>query len=133
MAVTDPIADMFTRIRNAKIVKHDYVYIPFSKFKLAILKLLKEEGFIGQYEVKKTSLDKQVLKVGLKYTSDHNSVIKDIKKVSKPGNRVYFRKRNIGRTKNGFGLSIISTSKGVMTDRNARLQNVGGEVIGEVY
>jgi small subunit ribosomal protein S8 len=131
--VTDPIADMFTRIRNACMVKHEYVYMPFSTFKLDILKILKQEGFIDNYEIKKEDIKKRLIKVNLKYSKRNESIIKVIQRVSRPGARIYLKKKEIGRTRNGYGMAIVSTSKGMMTDRNARMQNTGGEIIGRVY
>lgn len=130
MSVTDPIADMFTRIRNAHLIKQDDVVFPFSKMKLSIIKILKEEGFIKYYEVLSEDLNKKQIKVGLKYTPDGRSLISKIERVSKPGKRVFVEKHKVPKVMNGFGICVLSTSKGVVTGRNARLTNVGGELLG---
>ena len=125
----DPISDMLTRIRNALNAKHKVVEIPSSKFKLQIAKILQEEGFIHSFD--KISKDKfSYIKISLKYTNDNRtSVIKEIKRISKPGLRVYVNKTEIPRIMGGLGTSIISTSKGVMTGSKAREIGVGGEIL----
>ncbi|MFL2641548.1 MAG: 30S ribosomal protein S8 [Thermodesulfobacteriota bacterium] len=127
--VIDPISDMLTRIRNALNAKHKVVEIPSSKFKLQIAKILQEEGFIHSFD--KISKDKfSYIKISLKYTNDNRtSVIKEIKRISKPGLRVYVNKAEIPRIMGGLGTSIISTSKGVMTGSKAREIGVGGEIL----
>ena len=127
--VIDPISDMLTRIRNALNAKHKVVEIPSSKFKLQIAKILEEEGFIHSFD--KISKDKfSYIKISLKYTNDNiTSVIKEIKRISKPGLRVYVNKTEIPRIMGGLGTSIISTSKGVMTGSKAREIGVGGEIL----
>ena len=127
--VIDPISDMLTRIRNALNAKHKVVEIPSSKFKLQIAKILEEEGFIDSFD--KISKDKfSYIKISLKYTNDNRtSVIKEIKRISKPGLRVYVNKTEIPRIMGGLGTSIISTSKGVMTGSKAREIGVGGEIL----
>ena len=127
--VIDPISDMSTRIRNALNAKHKVVEIPSSKFKLQIAKILQEEGFIHSFD--KISKDKfSYIKISLKYTNDNRtSVIKEIKRISKPGLRVYVNKTEIPRIMGGLGTSIISTSKGVMTGSKAREIGVGGEIL----
>ena len=127
--VIDPISDMLTRIRNALNAKHKVVEIPSSKFKLQIAKILEEEGFINSFD--KISKDKfSYIKISLKYTNDNRtSVIKEIKRISKPGLRVYVNKTEIPRIMGGLGTSIISTSKGVMTGSKAREIGVGGEIL----
>jgi|TARA_B100000530_G_scaffold14332_2_gene10250 small subunit ribosomal protein S8 len=127
--VIDPISDMLTRIRNALNAKHKVVEIPSSKFKLQIAKILEEEGFIHSFD--KISKDKfSYIKISLKYTNDNRtSVIKEIKRISKPGLRVYVNKTEIPRIMGGLGTSIISTSKGVMTGSKAREIGVGGEIL----
>ena len=127
--VIDPISDMLTRIRNALNAKHKVVEIPSSKFKLQIAKILEEEGFILSFD--KISKDKfSYIKISLKYTNDNRtSVIKEIKRISKPGLRVYVNKTEIPRIMGGLGTSIISTSKGVMTGSKAREIGVGGEIL----
>ena len=127
--VIDPISDMLTRIRNALNAKHKVVEIPSSKFKLQIAKILEEEGFIHSFD--KISKDKfSYIKISLKYTNDNRtSVIKEIKRISKPGLRVYVNKTEIPRIMGGLGTSIISTSKGVMTGSKAREIGVSGEIL----
>ena len=127
--VIDPISDMLTRIRNALNAKHKVVEIPSSKFKLQIAKILQEEGFIHSFD--KISKDKfSYIKISLKYTNDNRtSVIKEIKRISKPGLRVYVNKTEIPRIMGGLGTSIISTSKGVRTGSKAREIGVGGEIL----
>ena len=126
--VIDPISDMLTRIRNAIARKHRNVKIPNSKFKLEIARILAEEGFISSFE--KIDNDKfKYIKIDLKYSDKKVSVIKDIRRISKPGLRVYVNKDNIPRIVGGFGTSIISTSKGVMTGNKARQVGLGGEVL----
>ena len=132
MTLSDPIADMFTRIRNALAVRHDDVYIPYSKLKLAIIKILKEEGFIKHFEVLSEDLKKRTIRVVLKYAPNGQPLIRTIKRVSKVGKRHYVQKSEIPKVLNGFGINFISNSKGIMTGMKARLNNVGGELIGEV-
>ncbi|HOA77961.1 MAG: 30S ribosomal protein S8 [Bacilli bacterium] len=132
MVMTDPIADMLTRIRNANQMKHEYVEIPASKLKHEILKVIKREGYI--YDVEFIPNDKQgILKVTMKYTDRKERVIKGIKRISKPGLRLYVKANEVPKVLNGLGIAIVSTPKGVMTDREARQQNVGGEVIAFVW
>jgi small subunit ribosomal protein S8 len=131
MSITDPIADLLTRIRNAVNARHESVDIPASKEKLEIVRILKEEGFILGYS---TSSDvKKVITVTLKYGANNQKVISGIKRISKPGLRVYAEVDKLPRVLNGLGIAIISTSHGVMTDRDARKKNVGGEVIAYVW
>jgi small subunit ribosomal protein S8 len=126
--VVDPISDMLTRIRNAVSRKHKDVKIPSSKFKLEIARILTEEGFVRSFEA--IDFDKfKYIKIDLKYNDKKNSVIRDIKRVSKPGLRVYVNKNQIPRIAGGLGTSIISTSKGVMTGNKAREIGIGGEVL----
>jgi small subunit ribosomal protein S8 len=132
MVMTDPIADMLTRIRNANQMKHEYVEIPASKIKLDILNVIKNEGYI--YDVELIPNDKQgILKVTMKYTEKKERVIKGIKRISKPGLRLYAKATEMPRVLNGLGVAIVSTSNGVMTDREARQQNIGGEVVAFVW
>ena len=133
MAVTDPIADMLTRIRNALVIRHDSVVIPASKMKESIAKILKEEGFIEDYEVTPGSTPQGVLKVFLHYRDKDNPAILGLKRVSRPGLRVYVRKGEIPRYYGGLGVSILSTSTGVMTGKNAWRENVGGELLCYVW
>ena len=133
MAVTDPIADMLTRIRNALVIRHDSVVIPASKMKESIAKILKEEGFIEDYEVTPGSTPQGVLKVHLHYRDKGSPAILGLKRVSRPGLRVYVRKGEIPRYYGGLGVSILSTSTGVMTGKNAWRGNVGGELLCYVW
>ncbi|MCL6516882.1 MULTISPECIES: 30S ribosomal protein S8 [Alicyclobacillus] len=132
MTMTDPIADMLTRIRNANLVGHDKVEIPGSKMKRAIAEILKREGFIRDAEF--IPDDKQgIIRVFLKYGKGQERVITGLKRISKPGLRVYVDHENIPRVLGGLGIAILSTSKGVMTDKEARKLGVGGEVICYVW
>lgn len=132
MVMTDPIADMLTRIRNANQMHHETVDIPASKLKQDVLRVLKEEGFIVDYLFEEGSNPQGVLKVTLKY-NDNERVIKGLKRISKPGLRVYARVDQLPKVLNGLGIAIISTSKGIMTDRDARIQQIGGEVLAYVW
>ena len=131
MVMTDPIADMLTRIRNVQQARHETVDIPSSKMKIEIATILKEEGFITDYSVNGDT--KKVITVTLKYGSNNEKVISGIKRISKPGLRVYANGENLPRVLNGLGIAIISTSQGVMTDKNARAKHIGGEVIAYVW
>jgi small subunit ribosomal protein S8 len=126
--LTDPIADMLTRIRNAVMIKAEKVDIPASRMKLEIAKIMKEEGFIRAYKILK---DKKqgVLRITLKYTPDNEALITGIKRISKPGRRVYKDKDSIPVVMGGVGISILSTSKGVIGDKTCRRENVGGELL----
>ncbi|MFC1970330.1 30S ribosomal protein S8 [Chloroflexota bacterium] len=132
MTVSDPIADMLTRIRNAIMAKHDSVLMPASKMKLAIAKILKEEGFITDYEVVK-SKPHRVIKIYLRYFNDNKPAISGLKRVSKPGLRVYVQKREIPRIYGGMGIAIVSTSKGLRTGHQAWRQEAGGELLCYVW
>ena len=133
MTMSDPIADMLTRIRNANTAKHDTVDVPSSKMKLAIADILVNEGYIAKYEIVKDG-NFDVIRITLKYGKDKNEkVITGIKKISKPGLRVYASKNEIPRVLGGLGVAIISTNKGVITDKEARKLNVGGEVLAFVW
>ncbi|HHV44250.1 MAG TPA: 30S ribosomal protein S8 [Firmicutes bacterium] len=128
MALTDPIADMLTRIRNANSAYHDKVDIPASKIKIEIARILKEEGYIRDYKVYKD--DKQgVIRVFLRYGQNKERVMRGLKRISKPGLRVYAKKDEIPRVLGGLGIAVLSTSQGVMTDKAARKRGVGGEVL----
>lgn len=129
--ITDSIADMLTRIRNASMVRKAEVFIPFSKNKMAIAEILSKEGYVGK--VAKVENGYGEIKIQLKYDKDKRSVMKHLQRVSKPGRRIYATKDELPRVLNGFGLAIISTSQGVMTNKEARKKRVGGEVICEVY
>ncbi|MCS6777790.1 MAG: 30S ribosomal protein S8 [Chloroherpetonaceae bacterium] len=129
---TDPIADLLTRIRNANRANHDSLEISCSKLKLEIVKILHAEGFIKNYEViRQAPQDK--IKIVLKYGPKREKVITNLKRISKPGLRVYCGKDNIPRVLRGLGIAILSTSQGVMTDREARKRGIGGEVLCYVY
>ena len=130
--VTDPIADMLTRIRNANQMKNKEVEIPASKIKVEIARILKEEGFIVDYKTKKNNVQ-DVLVLTLKYGENKERVITGLKRISKPGLRVYVKAEEVPKVLNGLGIAIISTSRGVMTDKNARQQSLGGEVLAYVW
>jgi len=131
MTVTDPIADALTRIRNASTVHHSNVLIPASKLKVELVKLLKNEGFVQEYEVKEENGFK-VIDVELKYV--HNkSVITGLKRVSTPGLRTYSKAKNLPRVFDGLGIAVVSTSKGLLTDKAARKENIGGEILCYVW
>jgi small subunit ribosomal protein S8 len=133
MTMSDPIADMLTRIRNANTAKHDTVDIPSSKMKLAIADILVKEGYIKGYELVQDG-NFQVIRVTLKYGADKNEkIISGLKRISKPGLRVYADVENLPRVFNGLGVAIISTNRGVVTDKEARAMNVGGEVLAFVW
>ncbi|HEY8436959.1 MAG TPA: 30S ribosomal protein S8 [Haloplasmataceae bacterium] len=131
MAMTDPIADMLTRIRNANQMRHEVVDIPASRIKLQILELLKREGYINDVEYIEDN-KQGILRVYLKYVKGER-VIKGLKRISKPGLRVYAKKEELPRVFNGLGIAVISTSEGILTDREARQRNIGGEVIAYVW
>ena len=130
--VTDPIADMLTRIRNANQMRYKEVEVPASKMKLEIARILKEEGFINDYKVKKNEVQ-SILVLYLKYSDKKERVITGLKRISKPGLRVYAKAEELPRVLNGLGIAIISTSKGVMTDKQARRESLGGEVLAFVW
>ena len=132
MIVTDPIADMLTRIRNALTIKKSEVVIPASKTKNAIAEILFNEGFIEKYELIDEGNYKSI-KVSLKYGPNGEKVIQGLKRISKPGLRVYAESNDIPKVLNGLGIAIVSTNKGIMTDKEARNQNVGGEVLAFVW
>ena len=129
---TDPIADMLTRIRNANTVSHEKVEMPSSKLKVELAKLLKSEGYIVDYEVKEVGKFK-VLEIALKYDESGKPVISKLQRVSKPGLRNYSKAKNLPQVLGGMGIAIVSTSKGLMTDRKARKENIGGEVLCYVW
>ena len=132
MVVTDPIADMLTRIRNAQVARHDTVDVPASNMKKAIAQILLSEGYIKGYTVIDDGVQ-GVIRINLKYGANKTKVITGLKRISKPGLRVYARKDQIPRVLGGLGIAILSTSKGVMTSREARAQGVGGEVLAYVW
>lgn len=131
MPVTDTVSDFLTRIRNAGQARHKETEVPASKLKLAIAKILKEQGYIADYEFVDDNLQGKI-KVTLRYYK-REPAIKELKKVSKPGRRIYAPAGRLPRVKNGLGIAIISTSKGVMTDKQARLSNVGGEILCTIW
>ncbi|MBR5555823.1 30S ribosomal protein S8 [bacterium] len=132
MMNTDPIADMLTRIRNANMVSHETVEMPSSKLKVELAKLLKNEGFITDYAVKEVGKFK-VLSITLKYDDKKKPVITKLERISKPGLRNYCKAKNLPKVLGGMGIAIVSTSKGLLTDRKARKENIGGEVLCYVY
>ncbi len=133
MPVTDPISDMFTRIRNAIRVQAPAVEMPASKAKVAIAELLRNEGFISSFETRALGSPEQRMRIVLKYGSKGEHVIQGLKRISKPGLRVYRPSKKVPRVYNGMGVAIVSTSRGLMTDRQARKSNLGGEVVAEVW
>ncbi|MGI6160982.1 MAG: 30S ribosomal protein S8 [Christensenellales bacterium] len=132
MVVTDPIADMLTRIRNALVARHEQILIPASKMKVSIARILLEEGFIKGYEYIEDGVQGQI-KISLKYGPNKEKAITGLKRISRPGLRVYARNDQVPKVLGGLGIAIISTSKGVMTDKLARKQAVGGEVLAYVW
>ena len=133
MVVTDPIADMLTRIRNATAVRHDNVTIPSSNIKVELAKILKDEGFVEDYEVTPEGSSQDIIRISLHYREKDVSVISGLKRVSRPGLRVYVRKGEIPRYYGGLGVAILSTSKGVMTGKQAWREKVGGELLCYVW
>ena len=133
MVTTDPIADMLTRIRNASNAKHKTVDIPSSNMKLAIAKILLEEGYIKSFEEIKETNNQGVIRITIKYTEKGKTVIDGLKRISKPGLRVYASKDELPKVLNGLGIALISTSKGIMTDKQAREAGLGGEVLAYVW
>ncbi len=132
MVINDPIADMLTRIRNANIVKHQTVDVPLSNIKKSMADILTEEGYIKSYEI--IDDGKQgIIRITLKYTANKGKVITGLKRISKPGLRVYAKKEDIPKVLGGLGIAIISTSKGIMTDKSARNDGLGGEVLCYVW
>ncbi len=129
--VTDPIADMLTRIRNANTMRYKEVEIPSSKVKVEIAKILKNEGFINDYKIKKNNVQ-DIIVLNLKYNNKER-VITGLKRISKPGLRVYAKSDEIPRVLNGLGIAIISTSKGIMTGKDAKAANLGGEVLAYIW
>jgi small subunit ribosomal protein S8 len=133
MSIKDPISDFFTRIRNALMVKHGYVGIPSSRIKLEICRILKEEGFIKDFSLINEDLTKKKIRITLKYRPDGAPVISSIYRKSKSSKRIYVKKASIPKVRNGFGMALMSTSKGILSGKEARLKNVGGELLGEMY
>jgi small subunit ribosomal protein S8 len=132
MSMSDPMADMLTRIRNAGMAKFESVEIPLSKLKKGVAETLKKEGYINDYSLIQDNTQ-GILKIDLKYDGNENKVITGIRKVSKPGCRVYVQADNIPKVMSGLGINILSTSKGIITDADARKMNVGGELLCEVW
>jgi small subunit ribosomal protein S8 len=132
MAVTDPIADMLTRIRNAIMARHDFVLVPSSRTKMAIARILKEEGFIGDYEILRSKPHRSI-KLYLKYDDKNQPIISGLERVSKPGLRVYASQKEIPRVHGGLGVAIVSTPKGVITGKQAWRQGIGGEILCNVW
>lgn len=132
MSMTDPIADMLTRIRNANQVTKDYVDIPASKMKIAIARILKEEGYIKYYKVSRGKVQ-GTIRVFLKYGNDREPVISGLMRVSRPGLRKYVSKNSIPKVMGGMGISVISTSQGIVTDKTCRRRKIGGEVICNIW
>jgi len=132
MSITDPVADMLTMIRNALAVKSSKVLIPFSQLKYGIAKTLEKEGFVEKIE-KRGRGPKKNIEIVLKYAKDGTPAISGLKRISKPGQRIYLPYKKIKRVKGGYGIAIISTSKGLLTDKEARRQKTGGEVLCEVW
>tara|TARA_B100000900_G_C20322240_1_gene610673 strand:- start:16 stop:414 length:399 start_codon:yes stop_codon:yes gene_type:complete len=132
MTIVDPIGDMFTRIRNGLMRNLNTVNIPASKFRSKILEILKSEGYINNFYIEKNDNNTKTIKVDLKYY-EGSPVIKEIKRISKPGRRVYSKATSIPKIQNGLGMAIISTPQGVMSDMQARKNNIGGEIICKVF
>ena len=132
MLITDPIADMLTRIRNALTAKHEDVLVPASPVKKAIAEIILEEGYIKSFDIREDGVAKYI-HIDLKYGPNKQRVITGLKRISKPGLRIYARKDQLPKVLNGLGIAIISTSRGIMTDREARKQGVGGEVLAYIW
>ncbi len=132
MSMTDPIADMLTRLRNATMVRHDRTDVPASKMKLEIAKILKQEGYIRTFKVLEEGAQ-GVLRIYLKYSPDGEPVIHGMQRVSKPGLRVYRGVQELPKVRNGLGVAVVSTSRGVVTDEQARRMGVGGEILCEIW
>jgi len=133
MGMTDSIADMLTRIRNANRVHFKHVDVLMSKVNVSIAGVLKKAGYIEGYEIKKDKNNHEMLRIGLKYPDSKHTVITDIQRVSKPGCRIYMKSEQIPRVMDGLGIAIVSTSKGLMTDQEAREANAGGEILCNVW
>ena len=130
--MTDPIADMLTRIRNANVMRYQEVEVPASKIKVEIARILKEEGFISDYKIKKNNVQ-NIISLNFKYGQNKERVITGLKRISKPGLRVYASVEELPRVLNGLGIAIVSTSKGLMTDKEARKESLGGEVLAYIW
>ena len=132
MNITDPIADLLTRIRNGLTAKKEFVEVPNSKMKLAIANILEQEGYVSKVETMEGGVQ-GVIKITLKYAGKNEKVITGLKRISKPGLRIYAESNNIPKVLNGMGIAILSTSKGIMTDKEARANHVGGEVLAYIW
>ena len=132
MSVTDPIADLLTRMRNANQMRYNEVVVPSSNVKLRMVEILKEEGYIANYKIEKNEVQDNII-ITLKYGNNKERVISGLKRISKPGLRVYAKAEEIPTVLNGLGISIVSTSKGIMTGKEARKENLGGEVLAYVW
>jgi small subunit ribosomal protein S8 len=132
MSMTDPLADMLTRIRNAGMVKFETVEMPLSKVKTGVAAILKKEGFISDYQVLDNATQ-GVLRIEMKYDQNNERIITNLKRVSKPGRRIYVKHDQIPKVMSGLGIAIISTSKGIFTDKEARAMKIGGEFLCEVW
>jgi small subunit ribosomal protein S8 len=132
MSVTDPIADLLTRIRNANQMRYNEVVVPSSKVKLEIVSILKEEGYIADYKVENDDVQGTIV-ITLKYGKNKERVISGLKRISKPGLRVYAKAEEVPTVLNGLGISIVSTSKGIMTGKAAKKENLGGEVLAYIW
>jgi len=130
--MTDPIADMLTRIRNAIIASYDKLEVPSSKIKVNVVKVLEFEGYIRNYKIVEHS-GQDIIVIYLKYNEDKSPVIRGLKRISKPSCRIYSRYKKIPKVLNGLGINIVSTSKGIMTDREARRMGIGGEIVCSVW
>ena len=133
MSMSDPVADMLTRIRNAGMVRFDTVNMPLSKIKVGVAKVLKDEGYINDYHIKENDSVQGSLKIDLKYGPNDEKVITGLRRVSKPGLRIYVKADNIPKVLSGLGIAILSTSQGVIADREARKLGLGGEVLCEIW
>lgn len=132
MSVSDPLADMLTRIRNADMARHGKVDIPASRMKISVAKILKREGYIKNYKVLKDR-GHGILRIFVKYDQGNQGIITGLRRLSKPGRRVYVKKKDIPFVLNGLGIAMLSTSKGILTDREARKENVGGELLCSIW
>ncbi len=132
MSVTDPIADLLTRVRNANQMRYNEVVVPSSNVKLTIVDILKKEGYIANYKVEKNDVQDNII-ITLKYGANKERVISGLKRISKPGLRVYAKKEEVPTVLNGLGISIISTSQGIMTGKEAKKLNLGGEVLAYIW
>jgi len=132
MSMSDPIGDMLARIKNAQLRNHKSINLPSSNFKVKIVEILKKEGFIIDYKIESQQSNKSALMINLKYSSG-SPVIKTIERISKPGRRIFSSAESLPKINNGLGIAIVSTSKGVMTDIDARKQKLGGEIICKVF